>query len=84
MTSWNKIVFRDFEYDEAIEEKLHAHKISFSEAVECFYNPFIIRRNKKFKDRFQLIGNTDSGRQLKIIFQLKKKDTVRIITGWDI
>jgi hypothetical protein len=43
-----------------------------------------VRRNKKFKDRFQLIGGTWAGRPMKIIFQLKPGNVVRIITGWPI
>jgi hypothetical protein len=41
-----------------------------------------VRRNKRFHDRYQLIGKTIGGRRLKIIFQLKSDDIVRIITGW--
>ena len=37
---------------------------------------------KKYRDRYQLIGRTDAGRRLKIIFQLKPDNVVRIITGW--
>ena len=37
-----------------------------------------------FRDRWQLHGRTDGGRKLKIIFQLKPKKIVRIITGWSI
>ena len=54
------------------------------EAVECFFSDFQIRRNKSYRDRFQLLGQTAQGRQLKIIFQLKPGKVVRIITGWDI
>ena len=70
----------DFECDFDNDE-LFAHRISIKEAVECFYNDFQIRRNKSFTDRFQLIGETSGGRKLKIIFQLKENDIVRIITG---
>lgn len=44
---------------------------------------FEVRRNKKFKDRYQLLGRTIGGRKLKIIFQLKQGSVVRIITGWE-
>ncbi len=84
MVNWSKIVFKSFEEDDSIHEKLHIHHLTFEEVVQCFYNPFEVRRNKKFKDRFQLIGKTDSGRRLKIIFQLKLNSIVRIITGWDL
>ena len=62
--------------------KLSVHRVSFTEAVECFFSDFVIRRNKKFRDRYQLIGTTLGGRTLKIIFQLKPDNVVRIITGW--
>ncbi len=80
---WSKFEPTDFEYDFENDE-LSARRITFKEAVECFYNDFEIRRNKSFKDRFQLIGETSGGRRLKIIFQLKPKRIVRIITGWDV
>ena len=72
-----------FEYDDENDE-LFSHRITIEEAVECFYNDFEVRRNKSYSDRFQLIGETDGGRKLKIIFQLKSERIVRIITGWDI
>ena len=84
MVNWHRIIFRDFEEDEEVHEKLHIHHLTFEEVIQCFYNPFEVRKNKKFKDRFQLIGRTDSGRKLKVIFQLKPKNLVRIITGWDL
>jgi uncharacterized DUF497 family protein len=43
-----------------------------------------VRRNKRYKDRYQLIGKTIGGRRLKIIFQIKPERVVRIITGWPI
>lgn len=49
-----------------------------------FFSDYQIRRNKSYKDRFQLIGETYGGRSLKIIFQLKPNNVVRIITGWQI
>jgi hypothetical protein len=52
--------------------------------MECFFSGFSVRRNKRFRDRYQLIGRSLSGRRLKIIFQLKPKKVVRIITGWPI
>ena len=80
---WSKFEPTDFEYDFDNDE-LFAHRITFREAVECFYNDFQIRRNKSFTDRYQLIGETSGGRRLKIIFQLKPNRIVRIITGWDV
>lgn len=84
MVNWHRIVFRDFEDDETIRGKLYAHRLSFEEVIQCFFNPFQVRRNKRITDRFQLIGKTDGGRRLKVIFQLKQENIVRIITGWDV
>lgn len=71
----------DFEYDFK-SNKLAAHHVDIEEAVECFFSDFEVRRNKKYKDRYQLTGFTLGGRKLKIIFQLKPGGVVRIITGW--
>ncbi len=54
------------------------------EAVECFFSDFEVRRNKSYPDRYQLLGCTLGGRPLKIIFQIKADNSVRIITGWDV
>ena len=35
-----------------------------------------------YRDRYQLLGRTIGGRRLKVIFQLKPDNVVRIITGW--
>jgi uncharacterized DUF497 family protein len=83
MVKWSSFTPSDFEYDFE-NDKLAAHHITFDEAVECFFSDFQIRRNKKFKDRYQLIGSTLGGRELKIIFQLKTGNIVRIITGWQL
>jgi uncharacterized DUF497 family protein len=83
MPDWKKFVPADFEYDFE-RDKLWAHGIRYEEAVECFFSPVTIRRNKSYNDRYQLIGRTAGGRYLKIIFQMKPNDVVRIITGWSI
>ncbi len=73
----------DFEYDFERDE-LAAHQVTFEEAVECFFSDYEVRRNKSYRDRYQLIGKTIGGRGLRIIFQIKPEDVVRIITGWPI
>ena len=79
--NWSRFNPKDFEYDFERDE-LAAHRVSFDEAVECFFSDFEIRRNKRYRDRYQLLGRTVGGRMLKIIFQLKPGSVVRIITGW--
>jgi uncharacterized DUF497 family protein len=83
MVNWHRFVPADFEYDFDRDE-LAAHRVTFEEAVECFFSDFAICRNKSYRDRYQLIGRTVGGRKLKIIFQLKPGSVARIITGWPI
>ncbi len=81
--NWSRFSPKDFEYDFERDE-LAAHRVTFEEAVECFFSDFEVRRNKSYGDRYQLRGRTIGGRRLKIIFQLKPRSVVRIITGWQI
>ena len=83
MVDWNRFTPADFEYDFE-HDKLAAHHVTFDEAVERFFSDFEVRRNKSYRDRYQLVGRTVGGRSLKVIFQLKPGDVVRIITGWSI
>jgi len=80
---WHRFTPTDFEYDFERDE-LAAHHITFDEAVECFFSNYEVRRNKSYRDRYQLIGRTLGRRRLKIVFQLKPGNVVRIITGWPI
>ena len=83
MVNWRHFEPADFEYDFE-RDKLAAHRVTFEEAVECFFSDFEVRRNKSYRDRYQLTGRTLGGRRLKIIFQLRPGNVVRIITGWQI
>lgn len=83
MINWSRFSPANFEYD-FINDKLSNHHLTFEEVVECFFSDFEIRRNKTFKDRYQLVGKTIGGKNIKIIFQLKPDNIVRIITGWEI
>jgi len=83
MVNWQHFTPVDFEYDFERDE-LASHHVTFEEAVECFFVDFEVRRNKSYSDRYQLLGKTLGGRRLKIIFQLRAGNVVRIITGWDI
>src|SRR5580704_3029515 len=51
----------DFEYNFE-RDKLFEHRVTFDEAVECSFEDFVIRRNKRYSDRYQLIGATLGGR----------------------
>ncbi len=81
MVNWSRFVPADFEYDFE-NDKLAVHHVTLDEAIQCFFSDFEVRRNKQYQDRYQLIGSTIGGRRLKLIFQLKQRGIVRIITGW--
>jgi uncharacterized DUF497 family protein len=68
VVNWRRFTPSDFEYDFE-NDKLAAHRVSVDEAIECFFSDYVVRRNKKYKDRYQLVGRTLGGRELKIIFQ---------------
>ena len=61
MVDWNRFTPSDFEYDFE-SDKLAEHGVTFEEAIECFFSDFQIRRNKKYRDRYQF-ARLDSGRQ---------------------
>jgi uncharacterized DUF497 family protein len=81
VVNWHRFTPTDFEYDFE-KDKLADHRIEFEEAIECFFCDFQVRRNKKYKNRYQLMGVILGGRKLEIIFQFKPRNVVRIITGW--
>lgn len=53
--NWSRFTPKDFEYDFERDE-LASHRVTFEEAVECFFSDFEIRRNKSYRDRYQLRG----------------------------
>jgi hypothetical protein len=72
----------DFEWDQwnALHLEL-GHGITPEEAEEVFlYHP-LFRRTKK--GHYAALGSTSGGRYLTLVFELKPKGLVRIITGWD-
>lgn len=81
MVDWSRFTPSDFEYDFE-EDHLGAHDVTPEEAAECFYNAKQVRRNKRFRTRWLLLGETDAGRKLTIVFELRPKRMVRLITGW--
>jgi uncharacterized DUF497 family protein len=83
MVDWRNFTPYEFEYDFE-KDKLSVHGVSYYEAVECFFSDYQVRRNKSYQDRYQLIGKTHTGRSLKIIFQIKSNNVIRIITGWQL
>ncbi len=53
MVNWHRFEPSNFEYDFE-QDKLAAHRVTFDEAVECFFCDYAVRRNKRYRDRYQL------------------------------
>jgi uncharacterized DUF497 family protein len=79
VVNWKSFTPSDFEYDFE-QDKLATHRVDLEEAIECFFSDFEVRRNKKYRDRYQPIGRTIAGRKLNVVFQIKPGNIVRIIT----
>ncbi len=76
---WGRRQRPAFEWDPANEEKLlERHKVSALEAEQCFANPHTVRRAE---DAYLLLGRTDDGRMLLLIYQQKSKGVVRVYSG---
>ena len=71
-----------FEWDEANEEKLlRRHGVSAIEAEQCFLNRPSIRRNG---NSYLLMGQTDAGRMLLLVFQRKTGNRIRVYSARDL
>jgi uncharacterized DUF497 family protein len=69
-----------FEWDQANEEKLVLrHGVSAWEAEQCFFNECDVRICGQ--GTYLLMGRTDSGRMLLLVFERKPGHVVRIYSG---
>lgn len=70
----------EFEWDEYNEDKLLArHNVSAAEAEQCFANP---RPNpRRAGDDMILLGVTDGGRMLFLVYQQKRNGVVRVYSA---
>jgi uncharacterized DUF497 family protein len=69
----------EFEWDEHNEQKLlERHGVSALEAEQCFGNRHTKRRQG---DDLLLLGITDQGRMLLLVYQQKPKGIVRVYTA---
>lgn len=68
-----------FEWDEHNEDKLlERHNVSALEAEQCFANPNTRRRDG---DAFLLLGATDDGRMLFLVYEQKPDGVVRVYSA---
>ncbi len=69
----------EFEWDENNEDKLLLrHNVSALEAEQCFANPHTKRREG---DALLLLGVTDGGRMLFLVYEQKPGGVVRVYSG---
>jgi uncharacterized DUF497 family protein len=72
----------DFEWDEGNVFHLElGHGITLEEAEQVFAHKPLFRRTKK--KHYAAFGPTAAGRYLTVLFELKLKGVIRVITGWD-
>lgn len=71
----------EFEWDENNEDKLLArHDVTAAEAEECFANPHGRRRTGA---DFLLLGVTDGGRMLVLVYEQEGSGVVRVYSARD-
>lgn len=69
----------EFDWDEHNEDKLlERHNVSALEAEQCFANPNTRRREG---DALLLMGATDEGRMLFLVYEQKPKGVVRVYSA---
>ncbi len=72
----------DFQRDEGNVLHLElGHGITPEGAEEVFVHKPLVRKTKQ--KHYAAFGPTGAGRYLTIVFELKPKGIVRVITGWD-
>ncbi len=76
-----------FEWDESNATKnWEKHDVSQSECEQVFFNkPLIIRRDSvhsEAESRYYVLGKTDSGRLLFVVFTIREK-LIRVISARD-
>jgi uncharacterized DUF497 family protein len=69
----------EFEWDEDNEEKLlRRHNVSAFEAEQCFANP---HTNRRHGDAMLMLGTTDSGRMLLLVYEQQANGVVRVYSA---
>ena len=90
----SKFAAVEFEWDNGNLSEIERHRVADWECEECFFNAHEVYRNKRHRRSYltyQLVGRTDAGRQLKVIFFVRERyrsgvgrtiALVRVITAW--
>ncbi len=77
----------DFEWDEAnVEKNWEKHKVLASECEQVFFNqPLLVSEDAKHlkrESRYWLLGKTDAGRKLFVVFTLRG-NSIRVVSARD-
>ena len=73
-----------FEWDQdKAAENLRKHRISFEEACEVFFDPFVQHVDASSEDepREAAIGMTETWNHLFVVHVIRHEDTIRIISA---
>jgi uncharacterized DUF497 family protein len=84
----------EFDWDPGNLGEIERHRVSDWECEECFFNEHEVYRNRRKRrpySTYRLIGRTDAGRRLSIIFFVRERQRagigrttalVSVITAW--
>ncbi|WP_126310457.1 BrnT family toxin [Methylomusa anaerophila] len=77
----------DFEWDRINTNHIvQKHGVQPEEAEDIFFNgPYfrVARTEDEGAKRYFALGETSEGRLLTVIFEILRKDTIRVITAYD-
>ena len=76
-----------FDWDDAnVHKNWERHQVTPEEAEDVFFNePLVVRsdiRHSKLEKRYYVLGHTDAGRRLFIVFVVRRK-LIRVISARD-
>ena len=75
-----KLSISEFAWDSGNEPKIEGkHKVTREQVEEAFFGS--IKVVKTYEDRYKLYGRTEAGQYLTVIFTLKGKKKVRVISA---
>jgi len=75
-----RITISEFEWDNDNESKISGkHRVIRDQVEEAFFGK--VKVVKTYGDRYKLYGITESGQYLTIIFMLKGKKRIRVISA---
>lgn len=72
---------RRFDWDKFNINHIARHKVEPEEVEEVFCGQFLVR--KSHSKRYFVLGQTEAGRYLAIVFELKTGGVARIVTARD-